>query len=133
MDAMSYEFLIRRAYKCGRFGVKGANADIFRTLETDSYRYNTALKEIKENLPRSWGENLDDLAFKYKINSRKVAYHIIDAIKKVQGDLSSSLTEEETEELENCINELHDPTIEKIDQVIQKAEKIMISHGLFPG
>ena len=33
MDAMSYEFLLRRVYHCGRGGVKGADADIYRKVE----------------------------------------------------------------------------------------------------
>ncbi len=37
MSAMDYEILIRRAYDCGRYGKKGADADIFRGLEREEF------------------------------------------------------------------------------------------------
>jgi uncharacterized protein YktB (UPF0637 family) len=37
MSAMNYEILIRRAYNCGRYGKKGADADIFRALVREEF------------------------------------------------------------------------------------------------
>lgn len=130
---MSYEYLIRRAYKCGRHGVEGANADIYRTLERDNILYTTALNEIENKLPRSWGEDVKDLAYRNGISAGKVANHIVNAIRKVQSDLNSSLTDEEQEVFEHCKAEMYAPTIEKIQDVIKKAEDIMVEHGLYPG
>jgi hypothetical protein len=39
MDAMNYEFLVRRANDCARNRSKGADADIFRALEHSESRY----------------------------------------------------------------------------------------------
>ena len=130
---MSYEFLIRRAHNCGRYGVKGANADIYRELERDSSLHDTALKEIENNLPRTWGENVKDISNRCRRNSENVADYIFFAIKKVQSNLNSSLTDEDQEVLEQCKAELNRPTFEKINAVIEKAEKVMIKHGLDPG
>lgn len=33
-EAMDYEYLVRRAFQCGRFGVVDANADNYRGLES---------------------------------------------------------------------------------------------------
>lgn len=120
---MSYEFLIRRAHNCGRYGVKGANADIYRELERDSSLYATALNEIENNLPRTWGENVKDIANRCQKNSENVADHIFFAIKKVQSNLNSSLTEEDQEVFEQCKSELNRPTFEKINAVIEKLRR----------
>ena len=34
--ALEYEYLIRAAFNCGRCGVAGANADIYRGLEREA-------------------------------------------------------------------------------------------------
>lgn len=35
MRAMHYEYFIRRAHQVGRYGVKGANAEIYRGVASD--------------------------------------------------------------------------------------------------
>lgn len=40
MDAMDYEFLLRRVYQCGRSEAKGADADIYNQME-DAWVYLT--------------------------------------------------------------------------------------------
>lgn len=35
--ALEYESLIRAAFNCGRYGVAGANADIYRGLEREAH------------------------------------------------------------------------------------------------
>jgi hypothetical protein len=60
MEAMNYEILVRRAFKCERFGHAGANTDIWTGLVTaecqakepkatqkDKGRYENELREVK--------------------------------------------------------------------------------------
>lgn len=42
MGAMDYEILIRRAFKCDRYGHAGADTDIWTGLVTDEYYANEA-------------------------------------------------------------------------------------------
>ena len=42
MDALGYEYLIRRAHYCGRYGVHGADADTYRSYEREESRYMSA-------------------------------------------------------------------------------------------
>lgn len=130
---MSYEYLIRRAHNCGRYGVEGANADIFRTLERECSLHATALNEIENNLPRTWGEDVKVLESNSRNSTAEVAYHIVNAIWKAQDRLDSRLTDEEQRVFEDCKIELNTPTLEKINEVIKKAEEIMMKHGLYPG
>lgn len=132
MDAMSYEYLIRRAHNCGRHGVEGANADIYRAMERDIDLHITALNEIENNLPRSWGEDIKILESQSRNSAAEVAYHIVNAIWKAKSRLNFSLTDEEQRVFDDCKAEMYTPTIEKILDVIKKAEDIMVKHGLFP-
>ncbi|HIB36344.1 hypothetical protein [Mesonia sp.] len=132
MGALEYEYLIRRAHNCGRYGVEGANADEYRALERSSALYATALNEIENNLPRTRRTDIKDLAFNYGKNAGEISTYIRIAIEKVQSDLEGQLNEEEQEELENCKADLNEPTIVQIDGVIERAQAIMIDHKLFP-
>lgn len=46
--AMSYEILVRRAYNCGRYGRKGADADIYRSLEYLEHHSSSNSKYVKD-------------------------------------------------------------------------------------
>lgn len=133
MRALEYEYLIRRAHHCGRYSVEGANADEYRALERSSGLYTTTLNEIENNLPRTWNADIKDLAFNYGKNAGEVSTFIRIAIGKVQSDLENQLTQEQQDELENCKADLNEPTIDQIDGVIERAQEIMIEHGLYPG
>jgi hypothetical protein len=45
MTAMNFEILIRRAFNCDRYGKKGADADIYRSLQSRAYLAKEKLKD----------------------------------------------------------------------------------------
>ena len=132
MDALHYEYLIRRAHQCGRYGVKGANADVFRGLERAEVLYRTEKENQEKGKSKQWNKTLEELAFDYGKKSGEVSAYINTAIKKVLNDYENKLTDEQKEELENCEIELIDSNISKIENVIEKAQEIMIKIELFP-
>ena len=54
--AMSYEYLIRRIFQCGRYGVAGANADEYRRLERK-------IIQLKENKAKVNIEDIFEFGF----------------------------------------------------------------------
>ncbi len=131
-DAMNYEYLIRRAHKCGRFGVEGANADTFRHLSMAEIRYRTEKENIAKGKSRETNAALDELAFDYGSRAGKVAAYIGIAIEKVLKDHNAALSESQKEELENCKVELISPSIKTLYKVIAEADAIMLNIGLYP-
>ena len=133
MDAMNYEHFIRRAYNCGRYGVEGANADIYRRLERKSAVYKQALNEIENNKPRSWNQDIKDICFDYGVAAGEVAAFISDAIHKVESDYDNQLTDEQKGILEDCKSSLVSPTIENIKETLETSDQVMKDLGLYPG
>lgn len=98
MSAMNYEILIRRAYNCGRYGKKGADADLYRALEREEFN---AL-ESPEN---------DKIQVKYLKKLNEIKKYVNDAlnqaIKKMpkQGDGKRNI-----ERLLECIGPVDEAT-----------------------
>jgi len=59
--SMSYEYLIRRIYGRGRYGIKSADADIYRRFERSYAKLVTEQKAIKEETPRVFHIPIADL------------------------------------------------------------------------
>jgi len=131
-DALNYEYLIRRAHQCGRFGVEGANADIFRHFSMAEISYRTEKENIKNGKPRATNKDIEELLFDYASRAGKVAAYIGTAIEKVLKDYDSKLSDEQKEELENCKVDLITPDFETIEKVINKANDIMQKIDLYP-
>ncbi len=112
MKALHYEYLIRAAFKCGRYGVAGADADIYRRLERVSWR------------EPSGGVD----PFKLGVRVGGVAAHIENALESVKKKYRHN--EEFIEKIEECICLLCDPTKEKIDECIDKTWEAFRSIGL---
>jgi len=122
MDALNYEYLIRRAFQCGRYGVPGANADTYRALER-SY-----VLSRDNNTPALH----DELLIKYAFDCGEVSTYINVAVEKFSKDFEEQLTEEENQEIEDIISLLHEATMVEIDQAIERAEVLMIARGRYP-
>ena len=132
VDAMNYEYLIRRAFQCGRFGVAGANADIFRSLER-SYGLYTREKELKAAAkPKEWNKSIEELALEYGRKSGEVAAFLDSAISKVLHDYENRLSPEQKEELNQCLSDLFEPSFDDILHVIERSEKVMLELGIYP-
>lgn len=117
--AMMYEYLIRSAHQCGRFGVAGANADIFRRFEAlnGTHRSDT---------------NNDSLKSKYLICIGEVSAYINTAISMIKKKYSDRLSSDQYTELENIEGLLFLPDTDKIFEALQRADKITTSIQLFP-
>ena len=100
MEALDYEYLIRRIHKCARYGVEGADADIFRNLESNHVIYTTELEAIQNGTPRRDNRDINILAYKYGVSVGKVVNNIVIAISKFQSDYENQLSEDQKVELE---------------------------------
>lgn len=121
-SALNYEYLIRRAFQCARYGVPGANADVFRALERSF-----VLNRDNNNVNQS-----EELLFDYAFNCGEVATYIITAIEKFAKDFEENLTTEQSEEVEDIISLLNNSRIEQIEGAIERAQALMIAHGRYP-
>lgn len=111
MKALQYEALIRAVFKCGRFGVAGADADIYRRLGEATCPIEGQVDQLK--LGKSLGET---------------AAHLENALEKVQKDYPDN--KQFLEKIDKCLYLLCDPTKEKIDECIDKAWDAFRSVGL---
>jgi hypothetical protein len=121
-SALNYEYLIRRAFQCGRYGVPGANADVFRALER-SFVLNRDNNDVNQS---------EELLFNYAFDCGEVATYMITAIEKFANDFEANLTPEQNEEIEDLISLLNNSRIEQIEQAIERAQALMITHGRYP-
>ncbi len=126
--AMSYEYIIRRANKCGRYGVAGANADIYRGFE----RAYAEFQEVKSGQPRFTTKSLEQTISNYMCRCGEISGYILTAVDKVRRDYQEKITKKQDRELQNIEVLLISPDIEKIKNSIKKAENIMIEIGLYP-
>lgn len=118
-DAMNYEYLIRRAFQCGRFGVAGANADIFRRYERLHSEY------LQDKM------DLNNLS-KYMMCVGEVSAYIKMATSIVRKNHTASISDAQKTELENVETLLFSTDKNRIVEAITRAEKVMIDLGLFP-
>jgi hypothetical protein len=126
--ALSYEYLLRRAHKCGRNGVAGANADVYRHFEKAHAEY----KEVKSGKPKFTNKSLEEAFGDYMLCCGEVSAYIITAIDKVRKDCKDLLNKKQDSELEQVEILLIKPDIEKIEKSIEKAQEIMMEIGLYP-
>ena len=129
-DAMGYEYLIRKAYNCGKQSQYGANADFFRKYEVELAKYYLCRDE---NISAISNLSEKELAYNVDIECGKISSYIESAISKVLNEDSEKLSEDQKEVLENCIVKLLKPTKEKIEDSIEQANKIFSEIGLKVG
>jgi hypothetical protein len=120
--ALNYEYLIRRAFQCGRYGVPGANADTFRALER-------SFVICRDNTDPA---HHDELLIKYAFDCGEVSTYINVAVEKFAKDFEPRFTVAENQEIEDIITLLIDSTIVEIEEAIQRAEILMIAYGRYP-
>lgn len=112
--ALEYESLIKAAFNCGRYGVAGANADIYRGLEREAL-----LADSGQGNPLELG----------LIMGRVVAY-IENALKTVKKEHSAN--REFTAKIDECLSLIEQgPTMEKIDDCVGRARDAFKSIGRF--
>ena len=131
-DAMSYEYLLRRIYQVGRYGNSDANADLYRALEKAERMYVLETENIEKKQPRISTQSIDDLAYEYRVQCRKIWGAIEVAISQGISKNRSVFTADEVEEMEKSIIEPRIVTKEHIDKAIETAERIYVNHKIYP-
>ncbi len=97
---MNYEYLLRRIYQVGRYGVAGADADIFRALLMNYTLYNGEQnKERKVNQ-----ERLNDLDYDYRVSLNEVWDHLQKALHYGNAKFTNELTDEEKDIIEPVVH-----------------------------
>ena len=133
VDAMMYEYLVRRAYRCGRYGVAGADADLYRSYERKEILYRIDKRAIKDDQPRTSNEPFDEIANEAGFATGVVVAHIESSIQKVLKEYEESISGEQRNGLNECLNYLLEPSTENIEGAIEKATEIMVELEIFPG
>lgn len=132
MDALHYEYFIRRAHQTSRYGVAGADADNFRHLEK-SYALHKSEKELAEKgLPKQGNKSLDELAHDYAINCGEISAYVKTAIDHSLKKYGKQLSDDKYNELEACVMQLINPTYQSICLAIKTADEILLELKLFP-
>jgi len=120
MDAMSYEFLIRRAYHCGRHGAKG---------KADTRDYHELERAVRQcNSPETSTKSKEELEYDVRVAGTKVALGVEDAIKKAMAEVKYDAdAKEEIKILEELIKKVSlQRDIKVINEVIEEAMNIFI-------
>lgn len=96
--AMSYEFLIRSAYQCERYGVAGANVDIYRNY----YRSEGNYIDKKNNAKSSMSlKSIKELYGDYIKQAGAVSTYIKGAIQTIEKN-NPNTSDEQNKQLEEA-------------------------------
>lgn len=131
-DSMSFEYLLRRIHQVGRHGERDVNADVYRRLERAERLYILETENITNKQPRISIQSIDDIAYEYRVECRKVWSIIETAIHKGIAENRGKFTIDEVEKMENSIIEPRIVTKDHIDNAIDTVEKIYINHKIYP-
>ncbi len=115
MNALSYEYLIRAVFKCGRTMRYGADADLYRGLE----RATTPV------LNRS----VDQYQLGLKVG--EISTYLFEALKEVIAQNEEN--KDFVKKIEKCKDYLYEPTFEKIEMCIEETLSAFKEIGLRAG
>lgn len=131
-NAMKYEYLIRRAYQCGRHGVAGADADTYRRLLRNASIYYSEKEAIKNNTERLWNKSETEMFADYMLACGEIKAYIFTAIGQVKRKYEDQLTDDQYNKLEDIEVSISKPDLEKITNGIVRAEAVFLELGLYP-
>lgn len=124
-NAISYEFLIRRAHNCGRYGAAGANADIFRELQRLAHIYLSEKEAIKEKKERLWSKSEDEMLTEYMFSAGEVSAYTKTAIDLLKRKYKEKLSEDQYAELGSVESSLSFSNLETINTAIERVETVL--------
>lgn len=120
MKAMLYEHLMRMAYQCGRNGVRGADADIYRKMEL-------TIRQLEP--PYNSTKSKEALEYESRVAIAEVRGYVEGAIKKVAMEIYDIEDRQQLAALlQNIPIIVYDP--EAIDKTISAAIEIFKKHEL---
>jgi hypothetical protein len=131
-NAMNYEYLIRRAHQCGRYGVAGADADTYRRLIRNASTYYSEMDAIKNKTERKWRKSETEMLSDYLLSCGEVKGYIMTAIDKVKKNLEAKISDEQYNELEDVGVLLIKPDLGKLTEALIRSEKVFMELQLFP-
>ena len=123
MDAMDYEYLLRRIYQCGRHGAKGADADIYRKLE----RAEVNLTNVH------WNKTQEVKEHDYYTAFAEVRMHVRNALREGVRQVEYRLSDEEIklfEKIREEVNKLGFYNKKRLDEIIDQADDVFRKYGL---
>lgn len=124
-NSMSYEYLIRRIYQVGRYGVRAADADIYREFLSNYHLYKMQDDSDKKRT--------DDLQYRYQVSLNRIWNYIQEAIVDGNRKHANKLTENEKLTIQNLIYSPKAIDKDYLEMVISTVEKIYVDHKIFPG
>jgi len=121
MDALFYEYLIRRVFNCGRTSKNGANADIFRKMERSFHSIETSyMLGSKEDKEYTFRGNFAEVR-------EYVSWALLKSLNRISGEAAAKI-----KELLSELNmDFYDK--ERLEEIIKEANDIFIREGLVPG
>lgn len=131
--AIKYEYLIRKAHKCTRYGVQGADSDTFRRLIRKTLFYKEEMDAIKNNEKQRTTKTEKELLSEYMASAGEISGYIKTATDKVKKKHDSKLSDSQYQELESIEMLLTNPTYEKIVESINRTHDIMHELKLVSG
>lgn len=122
MNAMLYEFLLRRVHQTGRNFTNGADADIYRSME---HAFNNLMT-------KTLFATQEQREYDFKQKFSKVRINVDNAIAFGVRDLRSKLSVEETAKLQAMNGDLRYNFYDKerLDEIIHDADEIFHKYGL---
>lgn len=121
MERLDYEYLIRRAYSCGRSFSRGADADIFSGL--------TRAVALANERPEDLQLQKDKI-----VSETRIATFIKVAIDYAIDIHSQIIGEQGVLRLQDISSEIYlNPTVDTIDNLGSEANQILLDAGLYPG
>ncbi len=112
---LEYEYLIRKAFGCGKDGVAGANANDFSDFLVAQTSYE---KGILENKPEI------DAANQASFNKGIIVAFLRNAIIHVMNKHRDTLSSVQYSELDECNGNLQQPSKEDILKVMERVNKV---------
>lgn len=112
--ALSYEYLIRAVYQCGRACKPGTDADIYRSLERASVPY-PGQKDVDQ--------------YKLGVRVGEVMAYLQTALCEIKEKNKDN--EEFCLRIDKCLEYLYEPTLEKFDKCIEESWEAFHTIGLY--
>jgi hypothetical protein len=123
MPAMRYEMLLRSVYNCSRGGVKGADANVYRIMET-AYRLRT---------DANWHKTKEVKELNYITNFTEVKMYVRNALRRGLEKIKYSACEEDIDaiaEMQTTLNQFHFYRKSTLDTIITTTNEIFRRNGL---
>ena len=126
MGAMGYESLLRTVYNCRKGGYKGADANIYRNMETTE-RFLT---------DPNWNRTDSEKKLNHKTAFTEVRMYVRNALRDGLDKIKYRATREDIdkiEEMQETLNQSHFFNKAALDVIIKRADQIFFKNNLEEG